>query len=702
MAGERGATDGARELCCLVGGAGTGKTVRLAARAAELAQTGADVLVVTAGPVARETFAARLAAHVGGEAAARVRVETPRTLELGLLDCDAARAHTGRRARLLCGFEVNALLEDVKTSGLRPGRLKEMLKFFYRGWTELADDDPAWLVTDEERGVHRLLKECLAFSGGVLEAELAGLAVRWLRDDPASLAHNQAAHVLVDDYQALNRASQVLAGMLARETLTVAGDPYACVQVCDPYPSAAGLAAFAQADGVRVERLGACGRGGALGEALGRLQGAVDATVAETARERAEEALLHRAVREMRTPDEQRAFEAEQGAAGAAESAAGQVDAACALGVACATEARDRAPVSVAVHVCATPDDEAFFVADRVRRAVADGADPADVCVAAPTRAHAASLQRALAGAGLAYARTPEVRAFAADVRDLRRCTAARLLTLLELAADPADDGAWRCWCGFGDWLANSPGFAALRAMAARSGEALHVLLAGLDGAVERGLLQFQPAAADERASLARVLDAYRAARGMLGELVGLEGRALVERAARCVAAAQGAEEADAAARAALGAVLPLIGTDGDARTLVERARHALVGAGFGEAPGAVRVATFEEAAGLAPRLTLAVGLVDGLLPAKDCFDEVETAPLRRLQLLVDAQRRLYAALGTCAGAAELTAFELVEQPVAQRMNLRVRRVRAVDGRPFACVCPSALLGVRGLGVREG
>ena len=52
------------------------------------------------------------------------------------------------------------------------------------------------------------------------------------------------------------------------------------------------------------------------------------------------------------------------------------------------------------------------------------------------------------------------------DIRDNERCVPAHVLTALDLVADPENALAWRCWCGYGDWLANSSALANLRAYA--------------------------------------------------------------------------------------------------------------------------------------------------------------------------------------------------------------------------------------------
>ena len=142
-----------------------------------------NVLVLCATPPGPHACASeRLTARVGAKRAAsncrhRTRLSARR----------AGRRRraplVGARATLLTAFEeIVPLMEDMKVSGLRPKRLREMPASFYRSWTELADDDPDWLLPGEEADVHTLLKENLVFMRAVIEPEAANLAARYLRE----------------------------------------------------------------------------------------------------------------------------------------------------------------------------------------------------------------------------------------------------------------------------------------------------------------------------------------------------------------------------------------------------------------------------------------------------------------------------------------------------------------------------------------
>lgn len=231
------------------GGIGCGKTAALIARVATFLEDGAapeDMLVLAATPDAARVLGARLT-EAAGERGAAIEVTCAREVALGLLASEEGRAFSGRAGRLVTPLELGFIMEDMKTSGLKQRRLREMLKFFYRNWTELAggaDDDDRWLIPGEEADTHALLKDVLRFTGGILEPEAAAMAVRFLLACPEVLASAQRTHVLVDDYQMHSRASQHLANLLARDSVTVAADPTAVVEVFDSYPYGEGIGEF--------------------------------------------------------------------------------------------------------------------------------------------------------------------------------------------------------------------------------------------------------------------------------------------------------------------------------------------------------------------------------------------------------------------------------------------------------------------------
>lgn len=219
-----------------------------------------DVLVLCADPTSAARMQAELAAaraEGAGEAAGagwaegtgEVRVLTCRELACAVLADPDSVAATGMsfssgRARLLSAYETDFLMEDVKTLGARPKRLREMLKFFYRGWTELADEDPEWLFTVEEIDTFEFLTCELQYLGAMMEPQVSNLATKALRMEGRVRERFVRKHVLVYGYQSLSRASQLFCQLVAGEELVAGVGPDMGVDVFESYAYPAGVEDF--------------------------------------------------------------------------------------------------------------------------------------------------------------------------------------------------------------------------------------------------------------------------------------------------------------------------------------------------------------------------------------------------------------------------------------------------------------------------
>lgn len=248
---------------CLVKGAAGAVMDELVQRVQAVLAGGADskdVLVLCADPTSAARMQAELAAaraEGAGEAAGagwaegtgEVRVLTCRELACAVLADPDSAAATGMsfssgRARLLSVYETDFLMEDVKTLGARPKRLREMLKFFYRGWTELADEDPEWLFTVEEIDTFEFLTCELQYLGAMMEPQVSNLATKALRMEGRVRERFVRKHVFVYGYQSLSRASQLFCQLVAGEELVTGAGPDMSVDVFESYAYPAGVEDF--------------------------------------------------------------------------------------------------------------------------------------------------------------------------------------------------------------------------------------------------------------------------------------------------------------------------------------------------------------------------------------------------------------------------------------------------------------------------
>ena len=614
----------------IVGGVGCGKTQELIERVCSLLSNGEkaeSMLALCATPQACESFTQRLgaAAKVANVNADGVTVTTPRALALEVLSDAEAVRWSGREPRLLTAYEELFLLEDMKTCGLRPKRLREMLKFFYRSWTELADADPNWLLAGEEANVHALLKANLAFTRSIIEPEAGNFAVNYLRGHAGARNAHSFAHVLVDDYQRISRASQLLADLVASETLTIAGDRAACVQVYDSYPYAAGLDEFMDAHEAAEDiELSAC-------------------------------------------------HVCAAGAAGAAKLLADPAMQSIAFHT-----AEDVVAGQTTMLEATLPEDEFGAVARFAAEAVTGGMSPADVVVATPNGVWSRNMVKALLAAKVPAQALADRQPVRGDIRDNERCVPARILTALDLVADPDNALAWRCWCGYGDWLANSSAMANLRKYAAEQDKDLVGSLRDM----ANGALAANEGDADRIVGAQRVSAAYEAGLALIESASGLEGTALLDKIAELVTGQEGATAPGVVSALCLGE------QDNSAAAMAGRFRSRLLAPRV-DAATAVQVVPYDQVAGLSPKVLIIAGFVNGFIPCREYFDGAEMPLDKQEKEHAKDARRVYAMAGKASEQLVVSRFTTTSLETAGVMKLHIGRIRLQDGKRMCAIEPS-------------
>ena len=623
----------------VTGGVACGKTELLVQRAMALLEDGTkpeELLVLCASPTAALEFGRRLqraAAEAGVTGAEDVEAITPLEAALQVLADEEAVAWSGREPRVLTTYEEAILAEDMKVSGIKNRRLREMQGFFSRCWTELADDDPDWLITDEEVRIHALLKDSLAFLCAYHVAEVGPFAVRYLRQHASARVAHARKHLLADDFTRMNRASQLLAGLLAEESITVAGDPCACIEAHDPHPYAAGLDEFAEAN-----------------PGLEHIE--LEQTHCSQAVARHVRPLMER------KGMPQLAWQpAPDARAGSVQAIAG-----------------------------ADAGDEVAQTAQTVATALEGGLEPSDIVIAVPNDVWAANIARALQALGVrcaALSSKPPVRS---NVCKPAACAQPRFLTALDLVAAPGDALAWRCWCGYGDPLAHSAAFIGLRAWAQERGLGLASALrlaAGGQGYAPEGLA--------DAPGLQQVVERYREGRALIEEVQGLEGRALLDALAGAVGGRAGASAGGVAP--SLARLCLAEGEDDSAAAMAARARNRQLCRGAA-AGGAVRIVPYDQTCGLSPQLLLVTGFVNGFIPRHSYFEADSVDPAKRVRELERSTRSAYALAGKAQEKLVVSWFTSMELDAASRLDLKIERIGLRDGVRTCTIAPSELLEI--------
>jgi len=236
MAWDDGLEGAARTIAAIevsplrvITGPGTGKTYALVRRAGRLLEEGVAprrILVVTF----TRTAAADLVKQLGElqiDGAGQVRAGTLHSLCFSILNRAEVFALTGRQPRPLLPFERRFLLEDLREEGL--GTLHERerrLRAFEAAWARLQSEQPGWPQDETDRRFHAALLRWLRFHEAILIGELIPETLRYLRNNPACPEKAMFDHVLVDEYQDLNKAEQELIDLLSENGhLAIIGDP---------------------------------------------------------------------------------------------------------------------------------------------------------------------------------------------------------------------------------------------------------------------------------------------------------------------------------------------------------------------------------------------------------------------------------------------------------------------------------------------
>ncbi len=219
----------------VMAGPGTGKSFALKRRVARLLEEGVKPSQILAVTFTRN--AARALVNdirdlniVGSQ---QINAGTLHSFCFGLLSRNDVLEISGRATRPLLTFkssgilrfEAEGLLHDFlyQTSfGPRREITKQILAF-EAAWARLQSEVPGWPTTESDRIFQDFLISWLRFHGAMLIGEVVPEALKFLRANP----HFNPGfdHVLVDEFQDLNRAEQELIDVLgAAGAISIVGD----------------------------------------------------------------------------------------------------------------------------------------------------------------------------------------------------------------------------------------------------------------------------------------------------------------------------------------------------------------------------------------------------------------------------------------------------------------------------------------------
>ena len=211
----------------VVAGPGTGKSFGLKRRVARLLEAGvapARILPVTFTNVAAEDLQREML-RVGVPGCEDIRGSTLHALGMKILGRRNVLEATGRIARPLNQFEMEPLLYDLPPSFGDKRDRKKRIRAYEAAWARLQHEQPGYAADPDDQHFERVLVDWLRFHRGMLIGEIIPQLYQYLRNNPAAPELHLYDHILVDEYQDLNRAEQAVIDLI-RDTaaLCIVGD----------------------------------------------------------------------------------------------------------------------------------------------------------------------------------------------------------------------------------------------------------------------------------------------------------------------------------------------------------------------------------------------------------------------------------------------------------------------------------------------
>lgn len=211
----------------VIAGPGTGKSFAMKRRVARLLESGVapkELLAVTFTRVAAEDLHRELQ-KLGVPGCEELEGQTLHSLAMRILSRKHVLEAFGRTPRPLNKFEEKALRCDIASASGGKRQAKKLIKGYTAAWAQSQGDQPGFPNNDEEKAFQAALLAWLEFHHGMLIGELIPYLVRYLKDNPAAAERSEFKHLLVDEYQDLNKAEQTAIAYLGEAAeICIVGD----------------------------------------------------------------------------------------------------------------------------------------------------------------------------------------------------------------------------------------------------------------------------------------------------------------------------------------------------------------------------------------------------------------------------------------------------------------------------------------------
>lgn len=201
----------------VVAGPGTGKSFAMKRRVARLLEQGiapGSILPVTFTRVAAEDLHRELVNMdvAGSDGLTGV---TLHSLAMRMLMRNHVLGATGRVPRPLNDFELEPLICDLMGTHGGKKAVKNFKRAYEAAWSRLQHEQPGYVLNPADAAFQQDLLNWLRFHRAMLIGEVIPQLYQYLRNNPAAQERIEFQHILVDEYQDLNRAEQSVIELLS-------------------------------------------------------------------------------------------------------------------------------------------------------------------------------------------------------------------------------------------------------------------------------------------------------------------------------------------------------------------------------------------------------------------------------------------------------------------------------------------------------
>jgi len=211
----------------VVAGPGTGKSFGLQRRIARLLEQGQaprKILAVTFTRTAAQDLRNEIQS-VGVNGSDKVIAKTLHSFCFGLLNKKDIIENTGRFPRPMLEFEQKPMLYDINNTFGKLRDKQKRLQAFEASWARLQSEEPGFPLDEIDKQFEHEILSWLKTHKAMLFGEMIIETFHYLRNNPRCAERREFDHILVDEYQDLNKAEQAVIDLLASNcNLAIIGD----------------------------------------------------------------------------------------------------------------------------------------------------------------------------------------------------------------------------------------------------------------------------------------------------------------------------------------------------------------------------------------------------------------------------------------------------------------------------------------------